>query len=154
MLLHYFHSTAASRTPLLATVTTVCGWPALGSAIVVTLLHFQSHKALLKLSKHISVWMMFPWITCSIFLCSSTTSICHVCILRRFHHNWAPLCTMCTQYTNNALYHHEKFVTIIDNDVLPQNLNISKHILHNIYDSYFNKESHYGQLLCNTLHSV
>jgi len=44
MLLHSSHSTAAIRTPLLATVTTVCGWCALGSAIVVTLLHFQSHK--------------------------------------------------------------------------------------------------------------
>jgi hypothetical protein len=61
---------------------------------------------------------------------------------------------MCTQYINNALYHDEKFVIIIDNDVLSQKLNTSKHMLHNISDSYFNKESHYGQLLCNTLYSV
>ena len=75
-------------------------------------------KALLKLSKHISVWMRSPWITCSIFLCSSTSSICHVCILGQFRNNWAPLCTMCTQYTNNAIYDREKFVIVIDNDVL------------------------------------
>jgi hypothetical protein len=61
---------------------------------------------------------------------------------------------MCTQYTNNAIYYHEKFVIVIDKDVLSQKLNISKHMLCNIPDSYFNKESHYGQLLCNTLHSV
>jgi hypothetical protein len=57
-----------------------------------------------------------------IFLCSSSSSICHVCILGPFHHKWAPMCTVCTQYTNNALYLHEKFVTLIDNDVLPQKL--------------------------------
>lgn len=121
------------------------------------MLHFYTSsltKALLELSKHIIVWMMSPSVTFSIFLCNSTSSICHACILGQFCHNWAPLCTMCTLYTNNALYHHEKFVTVIDNDVLSQKLNITKHMLYNISDSYFNKESHYGQLSCNTLHSV